>query len=114
MQGRLSPAVVVCGAIQPVGVIRGELISEAVLSGAVTGTGEVRGSITGTGCLAGTLTVPVALDVDIYDGAYEFTPSRETQTVRMQYKTALSDITINPIPQNYGLITWDGTTITVS
>lgn len=52
--------------------------------------------------------------VDPYEGAYTFTPSATAQTIEIQGKTALEDITINPIPNNYGLITWDGQTITVS
>lgn len=49
-----------------------------------------------------------------YDGPYSVTPSAEEQTLSTRNKTLESDITINPIPSNYGLITWDGTTITVS
>ena len=51
---------------------------------------------------------------EIYEGAYEFTPTQETQTVYTQDKTLLENITINPIPNNYGLITWNGSVITVS
>ena len=49
-----------------------------------------------------------------YEGVYDFTPSAETQTIPINGKTATQDITINPIPQNYGLITWNGATLTVS
>lgn len=49
-----------------------------------------------------------------YDGPYEFTPSQSVQTVSIANKRALADITINPIPSYYGLITWDGSTLTVS
>ena len=49
-----------------------------------------------------------------YEGAYQFTPSSETQIIETRNKTLEGDITINPIPSNYGLITWDGSTITVS
>lgn len=51
---------------------------------------------------------------EIYDGDVEFTPSEETQIVSTQGTALLSNITINPIPSNYGLITWNGTTLTVS
>jgi len=49
-----------------------------------------------------------------YTGATEVTPSRETQILHTNKRTVLSDITINPIPENYGLITYDGYKITVS
>ena len=51
---------------------------------------------------------------DIYDGGYEFTPTQETQTVHTRNKTLLENITINPIPNNYGLITYNGSFITVT
>lgn len=49
-----------------------------------------------------------------YQGVYEFTPSSQTQYAPTAYMTCLGDIKINPIPSNYGLITYDGTIITVS
>lgn len=49
-----------------------------------------------------------------YTGDYEFTPTDATQTIPISGKTASMDIIINPIPSNYGLITWDGSTLTVS
>ena len=64
--------------------------------------------------IQGTLTIPSAVGVEIYDGEYEFTPTEDTQTISIENKMATQDITINPIPSNYGLITWDGSTITVS
>ena len=51
---------------------------------------------------------------EIYDGPYEFTPSQETQTVSTADKLLLENIVINPIPQNYGLVTYNGAIITVS
>ena len=53
-------------------------------------------------------------DGEIYDGPYEFTPTQETQTVSTAEKLLLENIVINPIPQNYGLITYNGSFITVS
>lgn len=49
-----------------------------------------------------------------YRGLYEFTPSEEQQIVRIEGKMAEENIVIDPIPNNYGLITWDGRTLTVS
>ena len=49
-----------------------------------------------------------------YEGPYTVTPSQETQTLYTENKRATSNITIDPIPSNYGLITWDGSVITVS
>lgn len=49
-----------------------------------------------------------------YEGETTFTPSAEMQTIPTAHTVLLSNITINPIPSNYGLITWNGTTLTVS
>ena len=53
-------------------------------------------------------------DVDYYEGPYEFAPDQTEQTINIQDKMARRNIKINPIPSNYGLITWNGTTLTVS
>ena len=55
--------------------------------------------------------VPV---VDYYDGDYRITPGASQQTIPMQGLTARENIVIDPVPSNYGLITWDGSTLTVS
>lgn len=49
-----------------------------------------------------------------YTGSYEVTPNQNTQTLLTQNKRTTSNITVNPIPSNYGLITWNGSVITVS
>ena len=49
-----------------------------------------------------------------YEGAYTVTPTGSTQTLSTAGMKMTGNVTINPIPSNYGLITWDGTTITVS
>ena len=49
-----------------------------------------------------------------YTGSVEITPSAETQILETADKSVYENITINPIPQNYGLITWNGSTLTVS
>ncbi len=49
-----------------------------------------------------------------YLGETEVTPSAETQVLQTNGLMLQANITINPIPSNYGLITWNGSTITVS
>ena len=56
----------------------------------------------------------VNIGAEKYDGSYEWTPSTETQTIPIKDQQATADITIQPIPNNYGLITYNGVTITVS
>lgn len=74
-------------------------------------TPEISGNIEAEAVLA---TVVRSANYEEYSGTYEFTPMAETQTVETAEKVLLSNITINPIPSNYGLITWNGATLTVS
>lgn len=49
-----------------------------------------------------------------YHGPTTITPSAETQILNTAGLLVTEDLTINPIPSNYGLITWNGSTLTVS
>jgi len=53
-------------------------------------------------------------DLPYYTGATEVTPTQETQVLSTAEKAVSNNIIINPIPKNYGLITWNGSTLTVS
>lgn len=62
-----------------------------------------------------TISTPVVVgNLPTYTGTTEFTPSQEAQTIETANKVLLENITINPIPNNYGLVTWNGSVITVS
>lgn len=49
-----------------------------------------------------------------YEGDYVVTPTQSTQTLSTAGMKMTGNVTINPIPNNYGLITWNGSIITVS
>lgn len=51
---------------------------------------------------------------DEYEGAYEVTPTQETQVLQTENLAMTRNVVINPIPSNYGLITWNGSVLTVS
>lgn len=55
-----------------------------------------------------------AVGANPFEGEYEYTPTEETQVIPMSGLRALEDVVINPIPNNYGLITYNGSTIRVS
>lgn len=57
------------------------------------------------------IVVPVA---DYYDGDYSITPTTQEQTIPIVGLTARQNITVGAIPSNYGLVTWNGSTLTVS
>ena len=51
---------------------------------------------------------------DTYDGPYEVTPTAEALIIPTLGKAMEHDFVVNPIPKNYGLITWNGFEMTVS
>ena len=51
--------------------------------------------------------------VPVYPGPTEFTPSTEKQTIAVSGYRLKEDITIDPIPTNYGRLVWNGHTLTV-
>ena len=63
---------------------------------------------------AGTVIKVTEHDLPVYSGQTEITPSEDVQTLQTANKTVLQNIVINPIPSNYGKITWNGSTLTVS
>ena len=88
--------------------VYGELI------GRLKSSGQLSGFLSAQKGISGLLTIPSAVDVTVYDGPYEFTPTQQTQTVEITNKMATQDIIFNPIPSDWGHITWDGAILTVS
>jgi len=60
-------------------------------------------------CEMGETFIPV-----IYQGSTDITPGSEAQVLSTQGMVIDTDIVIEPIPSNYGLITWNGSTLLVS
>ena len=62
--------------------------------------------------------IPVVFDTIItppaYQGSYDITPTEETQVIQGKGLVLTDDITIAPIPTNYGRLTWNGSILTVS
>lgn len=56
----------------------------------------------------------VERDAPVYTGETTITPTTSGQVLSTQGTILLDDITIEPIPQTYGLITWNGSVLTVS
>lgn len=61
-----------------------------------------------------TLSTPSQIGVENYDGPYEVTPTQSEQVLNMRNLRATQNVIINAIPNNYGLITWDGAKLKVS
>lgn len=54
------------------------------------------------------------IDLDPYEGEYVITPNNETQTLLTKNLRMTNNVIVNPIPSNYGLITWNGSFLTIS
>lgn len=65
---------------------------------------------------------PIELDVDVafnnkatsYLGPTSFIPTEERQIAHTAGQLIEQDIIVEPIPSNYGKITWDGRRITIT
>lgn len=83
------------------------------LIGYLSGESSIVGFLSGIDTLEGELSVPNRLG-DPYTGDYEVYPSLETQILPTADKSLTDNIVIYPVPSNYGLITWNGSVLTVS
>ena len=89
------------GSLTGLDTLSGQLASQANgLSGRLAGENGLSGSLAPGG--------------KRYMGATTFTPTQQTQVVYTQGAYMTTNITVEPIPTNYGLISWNGYTLTVS
>jgi hypothetical protein len=49
----------------------------------------------------------VAVGENYYEGVYEIEPTNERQILPTKHKVLEQDLVINPIPERYGLVTYD-------
>ena len=112
--GTLTSAGSLQGWVSGSSALSGSLSTVTRLQGTLTSAASIKGTLAGAGSLIGILSTPDHSDTNPYVGSYEWTPSNEAQTIPISGLRATHNITINAIPENYGLITWDGATLTVS
>lgn len=55
-----------------------------------------------------------ATEGEYYDGAYNVTPTDHEQILQTANKIMARNVVVAPIPSNYGKISYNGSTITVS
>ena len=84
------------------------------LTGTLTKAQTLSGLLSATQGIEGQLTIPSAVLPPSYEGTVEVTPGAEAQTLETANFYMRDNIIINPIPNNYGLITYNGSTITIS
>lgn len=114
MQGQLQEVGRIQAKLIAVGNLQAILSDTAHMSGVLAETGRIGCSLTGSEQMTAELTLPKGKASPPFTGAYTYIPTQETQTIPINGLKAIQDITIEPIPSNYGLITWNGSTITVS
>lgn len=49
-----------------------------------------------------------------YPGPYTVTPSESTQTLYTRNLAMSQNVVVNPIPSNYGKITWNGSALIIT
>ena len=84
------------------------------LSGSLTPVAGLSGRLSGVSSLSGKIGIPERVTPPQYTGPTTVTPTQEQQILHTQDFYLIDDIVIDPIPNNYGLITWNGTVLTVS
>ena len=89
-------------------------INGSCLSGYINGQGSMGGTLSGSIGITGDLDRNYTQTYDSYDGPYEVVPSREAQTLGTNRLLMIGNVTIAPIPSNYGLIEWNGSVLRVS
>lgn len=92
-------------------ILINELKGDIILKSGISINGDVltkKMMLTGSLMNGGTRTFPS------YTGDYTFIPTQEQQIIEIKDKRATDNIIIEPIPNNYGLITWNGSYLTVS
>lgn len=113
IEGQLS-AGTIRGSVTPGAVVSGSINTGKALKATLSPSMTVKGTLSGIPALTGELTIPSAVGVDPYQGEYRITPSTQTQTLNTSGKYLQNNVVVEPIPSNYGLITYNGSTITVS
>ena len=55
-----------------------------------------------------------SMSLPAYEGPYTVTPTQSEQRLQTTGKKMTADVVVGAIPNNYGLITWNGSVLTVS
>ncbi len=87
-------------------------MNETVIVGVISTEEQLLGKISSDQHLVGIINIPTKQEE--YRGIYEVTPSREMVELQTNGLSMARNVIINPIPSNYGLITWNGSVLTVS
>lgn len=87
-------------------------VAATVTPGAVSAVASVHPNIFAAD--AEVCTRIVSSEAPEYAGPYTVTPSDDAQTLATEGYLMTGNVVVNPIPSNYGRITWNGSFLTVS
>ena len=113
IEGKIEQTAEICGSITSGGQITAGLAGTGALDAEITATQEITGAIDQVGEIQGKITLGSS-GAEPYSGEYEVSPSEELQKLNTRGKIMTAEVQVNPIPPNYGLITWTGSTLIVS
>ena len=94
--------------------LHGTLAEDIELDVILAETTTLHATLGNVSKMSASLTIPPVRGGIAYYGEYEVTPSTEEQVLPTSGKILSQNITINPIPSNYGQIAWNGSVLTVS
>lgn len=115
INAEMSIMLYVDGDIDTGAVINEDLDTTTILDGEVENTNDVDVDMETISPVDGEMGVFLKIsDAQAYQGQVVVTPSEETQVLNTIGKVVGDNITINPIPSNYGRIGWNGAYLTVS
>lgn len=114
MQGQLQEIGQIQGSLIALGTLSAVLSGSGIMGAALSGQKKIDGELSGLGTVVGNLSLPNGNASLPFPGPYIYTPTQEAQIVPIDGYKATQNITIEPIPENYGLITWNGSALTVS
>lgn len=90
-----------------------DIIAAPVIDGRLSGSASVAGTVNPRGVIDGVMHTG-GTDAGWYTGPYEVEPGSEEQVLETAYKHMRGNVVVCAVPQNYGLITWDGSKLIVS
>lgn len=113
ISGRLSADGNLSGVASQDASLTGKLEGGVLLSGRLSPAPKLRGVASVTETLTGGLSISTS-GIPAYHGETTITPSTEEQVISCGGLAMPTDIIVEAIPSNYGLISWDGVTLSVS
>lgn len=90
------------------------MADNVVIRGRITTDRQIRARARIENTIKGSAILMLPIFPEQYTGPLTITPGPQAQRLATAELVVPADITIEPIPSNYGLISWDGAVITVS